>query len=527
MTRRATPEPAPNDAARKAAGRLQEFRDLRARGALCTEVTEQFATEAAASFLHQFRASGEYLADRIALLAEIATLEEPCLSEPGRRATFPLLVERLSDSFDPKLCDLYDQVFTQMISHARRLRAGARLDAALQSFGLHTEKDFLERRSRLRRRPPWREAAEQRAVRRALILSRVTLGADVAVTSIVLQQAQRLFPQARRVLLAPPKARELFGGDSFLEVREVPYQSGGALLERLESWLDVVAAVEDEIRGLQPGDYVLLDPDSRFLQLGLLPALHDESRYFFFESRSFGETAGSGGTATLSGLTVDWLNATFGGEESFLPQIYLRQQDEEFGRQLRRLLGAAGARCIVTMSFGAGGNDEKRLPDPFEEQLLTRLLAEGVTIVLDQGAGEVESERALRLADSVRRSGRTVTEISAESMRASAKNDSPLRCSMLTWQGGIGAWAGLIGASDEYIGYDSAGQHIAAAMGVPTVDIFSASVTPRFRERWRPSGKGIVRVVSEQEGREGAESAGSALEEVLRAHREIHNTKGR
>ena len=75
MTRRATPEPAPSDAARQAADRLQEFRDLRARGALCTEVTEQFATEAAASFLHQFRASGEYLADRIALLAEIATLE--------------------------------------------------------------------------------------------------------------------------------------------------------------------------------------------------------------------------------------------------------------------------------------------------------------------------------------------------------------------------------------------------------------------------------------------------------------------
>jgi ADP-heptose:LPS heptosyltransferase len=32
------------------------------------------------------------------------------------------------------------------------------------------------------------------------------------------------------------------------------------------------------------------------------------------------------------------------------------------------------------------------------------------------------------------------------------------------WDGSIGAFAGLIADSDQYIGYDSAGQHIAAAM---------------------------------------------------------------
>jgi hypothetical protein len=109
------------EAQREAAARLEEFRKLRERGALCTSVTEQLATEAAARFLDGYRASGEYLADAITLLGEIATLEEPCLSEPGQRATFPLLVERLSDSFDPGLCVIYDRVFAQMISLARTL----------------------------------------------------------------------------------------------------------------------------------------------------------------------------------------------------------------------------------------------------------------------------------------------------------------------------------------------------------------------------------------------------------------------
>jgi ADP-heptose:LPS heptosyltransferase len=90
-----------------------------------------------------------------------------------------------------------------------------------------------------------------------------------------------------------------------------------------------------------------------------------------------------------------------------------------------------------------------------------------------------------------------------------------LPCEMMTWRGGIGAWAALVGASDEYIGYDSAGQHIAAALGVPTIGIFSANSTERFRQRWRPTGPGIIRVIVEKNSSE------SALEGVIEAHTEI------
>ena len=119
-----TPQSAPAatpPSAEQIAARLEEFRALRARGALCTEVTEQLAAEAASAFLNDYRERGEYLRDAITLLSEIATLEEPCLSQPGERATFPLLVEYLSDSFDPAYCDLYDRAFAQMIAACRRV----------------------------------------------------------------------------------------------------------------------------------------------------------------------------------------------------------------------------------------------------------------------------------------------------------------------------------------------------------------------------------------------------------------------
>ncbi|HWP84802.1 MAG TPA: hypothetical protein VNN17_06405, partial [Terriglobia bacterium] len=112
---------APSEAARQAAARREEFLNLRAREALGVDDTERLATEAAATVLDHFRATQEYLADAVALLAEIATLQEPRLAQPGQRATFPLLIETLSDSFDPALCDLYDRVFAQMISHCRTL----------------------------------------------------------------------------------------------------------------------------------------------------------------------------------------------------------------------------------------------------------------------------------------------------------------------------------------------------------------------------------------------------------------------
>jgi ADP-heptose:LPS heptosyltransferase len=308
----------------------------------------------------------------------------------------------------------------------------------------------------------------------------------------------------------------LFGGDASLQVREVPYRSGGTLIERLESWLEVLRAVEIETAGLQPQQLVLLDPDSRYLQLGMLPALRNESHYYFFESRRAGPEC----EKTLSRLTSDWLNEALGGSETVLPRVALRRQDQEFGRQIRRRLEAGGARWLVAISFGVGGNEEKRLLQPFEEQLLARLIEEGCTVVLDHGAEEEESARAKRLAESVRGRGRTVTEIEANDGSLGVADDSPLSCAMLTWQGGIGAWAGLIGASDEYIGYDSAGQHIAAALGVPTISVFSANATERFRQRWRPTGRAEVRVIAEPARSSGAESFAAALERVIEAHQE-------
>jgi ADP-heptose:LPS heptosyltransferase len=80
------------------------------------------------------------------------------------------------------------------------------------------------------------------------------------------------------------------------------------------------------------------------------------------------------------------------------------------------------------------------------------------------------------------------------------------------WNGRIGLLASLIGHSDLYIGYDSAGQHIAAALGVACIDVMAGFSSPRMLDRWRPTGPAETRVIDAQN---------SALEETLSQSREM------
>ena len=56
-------------------------------------------------------------------------------------------------------------------------------------------------------------------VKKILLLSRVTIGADVAITSIIIQRLANLFPDAEIVLIGGSKLDEIYGGNSRLLCR--------------------------------------------------------------------------------------------------------------------------------------------------------------------------------------------------------------------------------------------------------------------------------------------------------------------
>jgi hypothetical protein len=241
------------------------------------------------------------------------------------------------------------------------------------------------------------------------------------------------------VFVGPRKNYELFAGDPRLRHADMAYRRGG-LRERLAVW-DPLEAL------LAAPDAVVIDPDSRLTQLGLLPVCPEE-RYHLFESRGYGGET----DRPLPELAAAWAEETFGVPQA-KPYVALERS-------------SAGPRGHphTAVSLGVGENPAKRIPDPFEERLLAWLAAGGAALAIDKGAG---GEEAARVERAVERSG----------------------VNAAFWEGSFAGFAAIIAASRLYVGYDSAGQHVAAACGVPLVSIFAGFPAPRMFQRWRPTGE--------------------------------------
>lgn len=386
--------------------------------------------ELALELLNRCLRGADWPEELLAALVEEALDEAPAVAGPATRALFTVVVERLADLFEPRLCDTYARLFAQVVEQVRPDLGPA---AALVD---------RYRQVRAARRP----AFEPETV---LVPSRVTLGADIAVTSLVLDAAKRRYPQARIIFAATDQSWELFEKDPRLIHLPVRYGRGALLRDRL--------AVFDELRAAAaaPGTLVL-DPDSRLTQLGLLPVCEAE-RHHLFESRGYG---GEGDEA-LPALAARWLAETLGVEDAE-PYLHPRYHFEP------------GARPLVTASLGVGENPAKRVEDPFEEELLRHLAALDAQVMVDLGApGSEEQERVEAALGAL---GETAGAVGVH-------------------RGSFASFAAMIAASALYVGYDSAGQHVAAALGVPRVVVFQGFASDRMLARWMPEGPGRVTVL--------------------------------
>ena len=125
------------------------------------------------------------------------------------------------------------------------------------------------------------------------VLSRVTLGADIKITSIILDAMKHRFPEAAIVLVGNRKSDQLYFADSRISQLIADYPRSGSVTERIQFAPDLRDRLEGPNR-------IVIDPDSRMTQLGLIPVCEPE-RYFHFPSRS------ADSTANLTDLTQGWV----------------------------------------------------------------------------------------------------------------------------------------------------------------------------------------------------------------------------
>lgn len=370
-------------------------------------------------------------------LVERAASPEADVAVEGTRALFQGVVEPLADRFEPALCDAYVRLFTR----------------AIRAIFDDTRPAELEARYRRIRRAPHYTDLPHRP-ERVYVLSRVTLGADIAITSIILDAAKKRFPDAEIVFAGPQKSWALFGGDRQLRHLDVSYGRDATLRARLEAGRRLEAAIAAE-------EGIVIDPDSRLTQLGLLPVCPEE-RYYFFESRSYG----GDGSDSLTRLAERWVAEKLGVVDA---KPYIAPAERM----------ASQAAHGITVSLGVGENPAKRLADPFEARLLRGLTGMGLPLLVDKGAGGEEAARV----------SRAVEALGTEAAKVEVS------------EGAFAPFAGRIRGSRLYVGYDSAGQHAAAACGVARITIFAGFPCERMFQRWQPAGRGqsvVVRALNAQ-----------------------------
>jgi hypothetical protein len=349
---------------------------------------------------------GETIADEL--------LDRALAIDEGR-AFLSIVVERLGDLFEPWLCDVYEELFPRVIE-----RVYPELTPRVRSIS----------RSQKPGSPPPPDSAE-----RVYVLSRVTLGADVAVTSVLLDAAKKRWPRAAILFVGPKKNYELFEADARVSHFASPYPRSSSLRDRLAA-----SAALDLAGG------IVIDPDSRLTQLGLIRVC-DDADYFFFPSRAYG----GDGLDRLPDLAARWAREVFGVEDA---------------RPFIAPLSVTWPPAEITVSLGVGENPAKRIEGEFERELLKMLSETGASVLVDTGGSDEERARV------------------EAALQPGAFGQGDMR----THAGAFAPFAAEIARSKLFVGYDSAGGHIASACGVPLISIAQGFASERMAARWRPNG---------------------------------------
>ena len=420
--------------------------------------------------------SGEF-AELTQAIAEAAFSKDDVVAREATGAIFREIVEPWADSFEPDLAVRYVAFMSEAV-----FAPGSPIVSALGDLGLRTPAELRRRYERVRR-CPFGPSYDLDAVRSVVVLSRVTLGADIAVTGTVIDSVRRLCPGAVVSFVGPGKNADLLASGRGIASKIISYDRESTLGSRLAAWPVVRELVSECIAGLPSQEWIVLDPDSRLTQLGLLPVAPDEA-YYHFESRS----APVDNPAPLSALAAQW---SLGSR--VLPELDVGDHQPAkraaVNGKSKAMAGQpvlASREPVAAVSFGVGGRESKRLGGRFEDDLLELLRQEGYRIILDYGAGDDEErltdERVVGFAGSVG----TLHEF-ADWPKGPAN--------LSTWKGSLPGFGRWVAEADVFIGYDSAAAHLAAALAVPVIEVFAGAPSALMRKRWTPSGKGPTWVI--------------------------------
>ncbi|TAN59446.1 methyltransferase domain-containing protein, partial [bacterium] len=457
-------------------------------------------------------------------IIRIAVMPDASLARTAFGPLFKDIIEYLADFLTIESRDVLVRVFYQIAEIIRRLPGLDKFDRALKSFGVNDEKDNFIYHSQVRKNALFTK--DRADVKRVVVLPRLTYGAEVAITSVLIKRALELYPQATLYLIiGDKKMRQIFGGNKRIKFRLLKRPRQGGLVENSLSWLNLVKM----IKKINPD--LIFGPDSRVDSSGFRPLISPE-RYFYWENTL--PRADLGAAKPMAILLNDRLDSMFGkrAEGPAYPTIYLQKKLLRSAQTVKEAFGL-GRHYVLAVKYDVGNEYSKSLGQDFQKAHLRALLEEGNVVMLDRGFGEKEEILSQELIDMAEGMGVRVIPITDKAGSGKGYQINELSAqekieagepALIVFYGSIGGWVSMTTIANEAFSYDSMNQHFSAAdkgaqAGIPVVIAFTGYHSEIFPKLWAPTGRNRIVVIPTGIGK--CADWQEVLERALQAHREI------
>ena len=170
-----------------------------------------FAKQVALSFLDRYFYNDCLEEEYIRLLCEMGTFfDDERLNQARIICPFGIVIEGLCDDFEELQTEAYNKVMSRVVSFCQTIPAGKELAEQLKEFELASYKDIFDRIEDIRGRSDEFKAIDPPPAK-IFFLSRVTVGADVAITSVLIQRLNHMFQKRRSSSLGAANSMTYLG----------------------------------------------------------------------------------------------------------------------------------------------------------------------------------------------------------------------------------------------------------------------------------------------------------------------------
>lgn len=417
----------------------------------------------------------KFVAQCIDFLTENTNNRDIYVYSAALHAIFSNLIEWSNDQFIPHLRENSDRIMARVVWSSRLF--SPHISSHLRECGIQDDRALWERQQAL----AFDESVIKKTPKCVGIFSRVTYGADILLTSIVIRHVIKRWPDVDVVVLGDRCIAGLFEGVKTVDVEDIKYPRRGLLVDRILSVLRIEQVLKEYEMDL------IINPDSRLDQLGLVPFRCNIPMLLWHPTCPLNQTSGS------LAVSIDkWLSRRLGTIPSCRPGIFFSKIFQQCASQWKNIFGPN----TIAVKLHHGGKPSKGLPFEYEIKLLERLASCGWRILLSKGTGIREEMESNDLVHKLGWEYWDVQENDHGKSRLIRFGETNIdECKLVRFYGSLPGWAAAVNGCGMALNYDSVGQHIAAALNVNSVVVFRDFPNERFIQAWTPPSKAVVKVV--------------------------------